>query len=221
MTHPSRVAVFPLLAATALAVGACASGEDVSENRYTEVTASETSSADDDSSSPAPTTETETVTQQAADAAQPAEALAASSPFSLEDRRVTGQRAELVIQDVRAGTHEGYDRVVFEFAGTGTPGYLTGYTAEPLQQASGLPVEVPGNASLEVIIQGVPMGMMPPNEQLLKPGPQGASAGNVVEVIHGATFEADAQYFIGLDSKRPYNVFVLQDPPRLVVDVQR
>ena len=194
--------MFPLLAATALAVGACASGEDVSENRYTEVTASETSSADDDSSSPAPTTETETVTQQAADAAQPAEALAASSPFSLEDRRVTGQRAELVIQDVRAGTHEGY-------------------TAEPLQQASGLPVEVPGNASLEVIIQGVPMGMMPPNEQLLKPGPQGASAGNVVEVIHGATFEADAQYFIGLDSKRPYNVFVLQDPPRLVVDVQR
>ena len=218
--------MFPLIAATALAAGACATngtnGEDAPEPRYTEVTATQTSAdTEDTSSSPTPTTATETVTQQAADAAQPAAVPAASSPYSLEDRRVTGQGAELVIQDVRAGTHDGYDRVVFEFAGAGTPGYLTGYTAEPLQQASGLPVEVPGNVSLEVIIQGVPMGLMPPNEQLLKPGPQGASAGNVVEVIHGATFEADAQYFIGLDSKRPYNVFVLQDPPRLVVDVQR
>ena len=40
-------------------------------------------------------------------------------------------------------------------------------------------------------------------------------------MTNGGTFEADSQYFIGLDRRRPYNVYVLTEPTRLVVDVER
>lgn len=168
----------------------------------------------------APVTETVVSTREVTAAAAQAQA---SSPFTLDERRVQqAPGTELVIQDVRVGRHDGYDRVVFEYSGTGSPGYLTGYNPEPLQQASGLPIEVPGNAYLEIMIHGTPWGLMPTNDDLVGPGPvPGVAVGNIAGVTHGGVFEADTQYFIGLDRQRPYHVFALQDPPRLVVDIER
>lgn len=203
---------------TAVAVSGCA--QDDASKDTTPQTASASASATETSAPPStsvsPAADTETV-QGVAQPAAPA-----PSPFSLEDRRVPSQGgANLVIKDVRVGSHEGYDRFVIEFAGTGIPGYLTGYTDQPLQQASGLPVEVAGNAYLELMIQGTPWGQPGTPDHVVTAGPKPLAAGTILGVTNGGTFEADSQYFIGLDRRRPYNVFVLTEPTRLVVDVER
>lgn len=170
-------------------------------------------------------TVTETETEEAV--AQPANA--APSPFGTAGVRVGMQgNPELVIQDVRAGTHDGFDRVVFEYAGPGLPGYIAGYNPEPRQQASGFPLEVPGNAFLELMIQGTPMMMMSPREDLIgtgqvrvAPGGGYVGAGSVQSVVHGGVFEADTQYVIGLDRERPFQVYLLENPTRVVVEFQQ
>lgn len=153
---------------------------------------------------------------------KPADTEAAQAAYTTEQLRVAPQGAELVIQDVRAGTHDGYDRVVFEFSGTGRPGYVAGYTTEPRQQASGHPIDVNGNAYFELMIQGTPMEEMSPREELIRVGPvTGVATGNVKQVVHGGVFEADTQYIIGVDQTRPYTVTLLENPTRVVVDFQR
>ena len=34
-------------------------------------------------------------------------------------------------------------------------------------------------------------------------------------------FEADAQYIVGLNAQRPYNLYLLENPTRVVVDFQK
>ena len=144
----------------------------------------------------------------------------ASSPFKVEDVRVTQpQPADLTLQDIRVGQHEGYDRVVFEYAGTGTPSYLAGYVDTPRQQASGNPMQVPGTAHLELIVQGTAGDMMRTDAPITQIGSKGVSTRSVQDVYLASIFEADSQFFIGLDRKRGFHVFTLENPTRIVVDI--
>jgi len=53
------------------------------------------------------------------------------------------------ITDVRVGTHPGYDRIVFEFAGSGRPQLTVAVASPPfVGDASGQPVTVAGSAFL-------------------------------------------------------------------------
>lgn len=168
---------------------------------------------------------TETVTETTTTVAttiEPADTQAAQSLYTTGDVATQpGGPAELVIQDVRAGSHDGYDRVVFEFSGTGTPWFRAGYNPEPRQLASGHPLDVPGGAFLEINIHGTPMMLESQRADLMGVGPVGVAAGGVVDVVHGGVFEADSQYVIGLDRERPYNAYVLENPTRVVVDFQK
>ncbi|WP_257161270.1 AMIN-like domain-containing (lipo)protein [Corynebacterium cystitidis] len=125
---------------------------------------------------------------------------------------------KLVITDVRVGEHNGFDRAVFEFTGTGTPGFHAGYTDQPLQQASGLPIEVAGNTAFEIMIHGTPMHLGDWDSPLIQTGPMDLQAGHIKGITHGGVFEADTQYFVGLDKQRPYSVTLLENPTRVVVD---
>ncbi|OMQ15486.1 hypothetical protein A7K94_0209090, partial [Modestobacter sp. VKM Ac-2676] len=60
----------------------------------------------------------------------------------------------LTVTSVRVGDHEGFERVVFELAGTGTPGWQVEYVEAPSSQGRGTPVDVPGQAYLRVILTG-------------------------------------------------------------------
>lgn len=163
---------------------------------------------------------TQTETEQTT--VEPVDAAATTSAFTLGSVRIPFEgNPELVIQDVRAGSHDGFDRVVFEYAGPGKPGVVAGYNPDPRQQASGYPLDVPGNAYLEVMIQGTPMMMMSPREDLIPTGPVGVAAGGVTSVVHGGVFEADTQYVIGLDYQRPYQMYILENPTRVVVEFQQ
>jgi hypothetical protein len=121
---------------------------------------------------------------------------------------------------VRVGRHPGYDRVVWEFAGTGRPSLQVQYVDRPLADGSGDVVTVRGDAYLEVLVSSV--GIPPSNAP--RPGSASAAslAGTVVAEalpVYGG-FEAVGQTFVGVrDTKRPFRVTLLRNPTRLVVDI--
>lgn len=136
---------------------------------------------------------------------------------------------------VRVGTHEGYDRVTFEFkapAGRpgGQPATLPNFEIKdarpPLtQDPSGKPLTVQGAAFLQVVLHGstssytfdasgrqVPLGVTVPDRV-----PAGFDV--VREVVEQGDFEAVESWVLGLSRSSCLRVFDLQDPVRLVVDV--
>jgi len=213
------------LAVTALTVAGCgAETGDIGSSAEPETTSTTTSAASSTapgSTSAAADNTTEVDTKDVSAAAAPAGAQSAT-PFTLEDTHLQNPgHPELQIEDVRAGSHEGVDRVVVELSGTGTPNVLAGYTADPRQQASGLPLVPAGNAYFELIIQGVPWSMGLSDADLAKADPAGVAAGGIQEIADGGIFEADAQYIVGLNAQRPYNLYLLENPTRVVVDFQK
>ena len=125
--------------------------------------------------------------------------------------------AQLMVVNARIGSHEGFERVVFDLAGSGTPGWFIDYTEEPYQQGSGSPINYEGSVALNVNIDGTAypfeLGMEDPQLGRI-PGGE-----NVTEVISMGTLEGRSQFIIGLEKESAYSVQVLEDPKRLVVDI--
>ncbi|MDO5513489.1 hypothetical protein [Corynebacterium sp.] len=124
---------------------------------------------------------------------------------------------QLHVTDYRIGEHEGFDRLVFDLEGEGEPGWFIEYTDEPLQQASGLPVDVEGTTALQVIIMGTPYP--PEGEDVLLPAGRHPGGGVINHVTYASLFEANSEFVIGLNARHPYSVTFLEDPKRLVIDL--
>jgi hypothetical protein len=124
------------------------------------------------------------------------------------------------VTDIRVGRHEGYDRVVFEFDGAGTPGWDVRYTEQPSRQGSGERVDLAGNAALQVTITGVGYPYDTGIEEYSGPRPPSADGTEVVtEVFFDGTFEGVTAALVGTESEVPFRVYLLQDPARVVLDV--
>ena len=134
-----------------------------------------------------------------------------------------GSGGDLLAPTVRAGLNDGFDRVVLDLTGTTTPTWLARYTDAPVRDGSGLPVLIAGDSVLELVVTG--MAYPEPGDPVYDDGDFGLDThrlDGVYEVIRTTPFEGQLQLFVGLqDGPRPYRVFLLQDPLRLVVDVQR
>ena len=145
-----------------------------------------------------------------------------AQPFPADANPDTGQASAGAfgnITAIRLGHHDGFDRVVFEFHGTGTPGWTVKYVPQALGQGSGLPISIPGSAVLEVGITGVGI---PPDTgvQEVATGPVSVHDTEVVtEAYFNGTFEGVSQAFIGTTSKQPFRVYLLTGPARIVVEV--
>ena len=208
MGRSQRLAV--VTCAVALALVGC-TGEPPSSPSVTTTTATPTTST------PAPTTATPSESSASPPATAP--------PGYTLDGRTSPTFPNLGgalggIGRVRVGHHEGYDRVVWEFAGSGRPTYKVHYVDTPLGDGSGDPVPVRGDAFVEVLITsvGIPAAGTPRPPD----APASALAGTVVAQafsIYGG-FEGYGQSFIGiLGEQRPLRVTTLTNPTRLVVDV--
>jgi hypothetical protein len=124
------------------------------------------------------------------------------------------------VVDVRVGTHDGFDRLVFELVGDGTPGYRIAYTDEPVGDASGLPVEVAGATALQVTLVGVAIpGEEPEGATTFLDDVLGPDGGVILEVVNESLFEGYHTFFVGLDEQLPFVLGLLDDPTRLVVDL--
>lgn len=130
-----------------------------------------------------------------------------------------GSGAQVTVVDVRVGTHDGYDRVVYEVGGDGVPGYRVSYVDQAVQDGSGEPVVVAGDAVLDVWLTGT--GIPADTGHAEFGSDVGPREGTVVQVTRPLTFEGMTQSVIGVaGERRPFRVFVLQNPVRVVVDVQ-
>ncbi|WP_456935397.1 AMIN-like domain-containing (lipo)protein [Geodermatophilus sp. SYSU D00684] len=121
---------------------------------------------------------------------------------------------------IRIGRHDGFDRVVFEFGGTGTPGWDVRYTDDPSRQGSGEPVELAGDATLQVTVTGV--GYPPDTGVDEYAGPRRLAARDtevVTEVYFDGTFEGVTAALVGTESEAPFRVHLLEDPARIVLEV--
>lgn len=124
----------------------------------------------------------------------------------------------LTATDLRTGSHEGFDRVVLELSGTGSPGFLAHRSAVAVEDPTGDTLDLEGEGYLGVVVTG-----------LASPPEGGLAAGTAVpgiSVVTGAefsgVFEGESQLWLGLtDPEAPYRVFTLTNPTRLVIDVQR
>ncbi|MGF1662480.1 MAG: hypothetical protein ACFCVG_08410 [Kineosporiaceae bacterium] len=132
---------------------------------------------------------------------------------------------QLLFTDLRVGHHEGFDRVVWEFAGDGTPGWRVQYVDEVIRDPSGLPLELSGDAALSVVVMnvGIPGDVdVPPGSEFYDGPPLRAASSTewVTEVFAGDLFEAYLVGFVGVVDELPFRVYALDGPPRVVVEVR-
>jgi hypothetical protein len=122
------------------------------------------------------------------------------------------------ITDVRIGHQDGFDRVVFEFHGTGTPGWTVKYVPSASEQASGKPIALTGSAVLSVALTGV---AHPTDIQEFRRGTvTGPETDVVTEAFYDGTFEGVSQAFVGTTVQTPFRVYLLTDPVRVVLEVR-
>ena len=127
--------------------------------------------------------------------------------------------AAVTVSDIRIGGHDGFDRVVFEVGGTGTPGWDVRYVEGATSQGSGDPVDVAGDAVLQVTLTGVGYPYATGVEEYAGPPLTGAGTSAVTEVAYDATFEGTAVAFVGTGAKNPFRVHLLENPTRVVLEV--
>ncbi len=175
-------------------------------------------------SSPSPSASASTGTPTPSSSASPSGTASVPAGFSLDEVRSAAfpkLGPDLGTEGaVRVGHHAGFDRVVWEFSGPDTPNYQVHYVDQPLGDGSGDPVDVAGDAYLEVVVMslGYPdsVGACPPDATSAR------LAGTVFAEANSfcGGFEGVGQAFVGVrDHQRPFKVAVLTNPSRLVVDV--
>ncbi|MDO5723653.1 MAG: hypothetical protein Q4P33_04545 [Flaviflexus sp.] len=120
--------------------------------------------------------------------------------------------------EVRAGHHDGYERIVVEYTGTGTLNWAAGYSEQAIEEGSGFVIDMAGDTFLTLWVSGIGY---PNDGESIDLQPTGMDQLLTVRDVHvDAPFEGMHTVFIGLDKELPYHVQVLPDPERLVVDIK-
>ena len=214
MSH--RRALAASAAASLLLLGACAPGSPTDAPQ---------SAAASPSGSPSPTASaTATATPEETPTAEPG--LDATKPINADNWmssveglppvRSDDPAKALALTGIRAATHEGFTRVVLEFSGKGTPGvWRAAWTDEAVEQGRGLPIQVEGEAVLDLVIDGTPMTA----SETPYPGGTHTRAGDV-DVVSDGTFEDNTHVVIGAPTTRQFQIGFLSDPVRMVIDIR-
>ncbi|HEX8930076.1 MAG TPA: hypothetical protein VGA45_14255 [Actinomycetota bacterium] len=146
----------------------------------------------------------------------PAAPALAATPFTAGHPTALAQQAPLLV-DVRTAHHPGFDRITFEFRGP-RPSHRIGYVSRLVEDASGRPVELAGDASINVVFQGAnahnPDGSPSVAPRRFKP-----NLPSLKEVAQIGDFEAVVTYGLGVDHRVPFKVLELSNPSRIAIDV--
>jgi hypothetical protein len=124
------------------------------------------------------------------------------------------------ITDVRIGTHDGYDRVVFEFTG-GLPEASLERAEPPFtHDASGEPIDVAGESFLRLIMRGGTKQQEDGTSSY--EGPTDFDPGHpaLIDLVEGGDFEAQSTWYFGLDAESCVRVLTLDGEPRIVIDIE-
>jgi hypothetical protein len=151
----------------------------------------------------------------------PAEPTADSSSFTC-DLPIVGQPTVAIanIVDIRVGEHDGYDRLVFAFE-QGLPEFTLARSEPPFtRDGSGEPMQVDGASFLTLVMRG---GTKQTDEGTSSYGGPTAfhpAFDALVHAAEGGDFERQSTWHLGLAHEACVNVFTLDGPPRLVIDIE-
>jgi hypothetical protein len=149
----------------------------------------------------------------------------AAPPFPANTEPDTGEPsadARVTVSDLRIGGHDGFDRVVLEVGGQGRPGWDVRYVDAAVSQGSGEPVDVAGDAVLQVTLTGVGLPADTGVQEFSSDGPVRAADTEVVtEAFIDSTFEGTTVAFVGTAARAPFRVYLLEAPTRVVLEVAR
>jgi hypothetical protein len=129
--------------------------------------------------------------------------------------------------DVRVGTHDGYDRVTFEFAPPsdgryfGLPLYEVKSVTPPIRQdGSGDPIEVDGESFAGIVFHGAGGYDFTDDYQITYDGPKEFRPGfeALKEAQQTGDYEARLSWAFGLSRGSCWTVHVLDDPLRVAID---
>ena len=213
MSH--RRALAASAAASLLVLGACTpkAPTDASQS----AAASPSAPSPTASASASATPETTPTSEPGLDATKPINADNwMSSVEGLPPVRSDDPAKALALTGIRAATHEGFTRVVLEFSGEGTPGvWRAAWTDQAVEQGRGLPIQVEGDAVLDLVIDGTPMTASD------NPYPSGTHthAGDL-DVVSDGTFEDNTHVVIGSPATRHFQIGFLSNPVRMVIDIR-
>ena len=124
---------------------------------------------------------------------------------------------------VRMAGHDGFDRMVLEFADH-VPGYTVGYRPLPAREdASGFEIPLPGAGALlqMTLSRATAAGWGGGPQTYSGPWSMSGNTGSVTEFRSAGDFEAVLTWVAGVRMQEPFRVQVFDSPPRLVVDVAR
>ena len=214
MSH--RRALVASAASCLLLLGACAPGAptDAPQSAETSPSASHSPTA---SATASATPETTPTSEPGLDATKPINADNwMSSVEGLPPVRSDDPAKALALTGMRAARHEGFARVVLEFSGEGTPGvWRAAWTEEAVEQGRGLPIQVEGEAVLDLVIDGTPMTA----SESSYPSGTHTRAGDL-DVVSDGAFEDNTHVVIGAPTARQFQIGFLSDPVRMVIDIR-
>lgn len=129
-------------------------------------------------------------------------------------------KATAVLKEIRAAAHEGYDRVVFEFAGAEMPSYHVEYIDKPVRACgSGNVVPLRGDGWLKIRFSPA-AAHTEEGEPTIKQREQTPNLKIIKEMKSTCDFEAEVEWVLGVASPNKYRVLELKNPTRLAVDIK-
>jgi hypothetical protein len=126
------------------------------------------------------------------------------------------ETAQLYVDRVDTGAHDGFDRATFHLTGDGAPGWVANYVDGAVAQGSGETVEVAGDAILEVMMTGAAYPDPEAehwNERVTVEGD------GIVDIVPGPIYEGRQQLWIGTTAMNGFSVERLEG--RFYVDVDQ
>jgi hypothetical protein len=189
---------------------------------------------DDVTPTPSPTPAEDTPTPTLEPTPEPGTPTPAPTPPGLPGASCLPQSGgdrgvRMFLNDVRIAPHEGFDRIVFEFEpaeGTdpGVPYYEVELTKPPLiEDPTGFELEVEGNAFMLIVYWASGVDLVGPEPDIIYEGPDQFLPGNTAmlhELLQAGDFEHTSRWFAGLEEEACFLVTELEDPFRLVVDIE-
>lgn len=202
--------------ATCLAAAGCKKEE--AKSTTPDVRTADAGAAPAPGASATPTPPPPAPTAQDGQAVPPEDVKSPEWTASIVDVQRSGLKP-VTMTEVRTARNEGFDRVVFQFAGDQLPGYHVEYIDEPVVKCgSGDTTAIAGQGWLRVRIQPAQAhenGQVTVAERERKPG-----LPVLQELELTCDFEADVTWVLGVKNPNPYRVMELREPTRLVVDVR-
>lgn len=172
-----------------------------------EPTAQEPPSSSPQSQSPSPSTE---------------EAAAPEVGWELSKAEMPpGPRSAVLAHDFRVGVHDDYYRVVIEFVGEGEPGWFVSWQDQAVEMGRGDPLPIPAGHVLDVHIEGTTMPVLEAQAEQYYNGPADKRLDENIIAWFDGVFEGQTHVAISSDIERPYRIFTLEDPTRVVIDLKR